>query len=300
MQDDNLINNIGFGCVSLTSLPFESEAIRLLETAYNIGIRLFDTAPIYGNGYSEKIVGKFSINKRHNITLTTKFGLNRKDGFNIPPSIALPLNYLRKKFKKGNSSSFSQLPLQLTSQSLVVKNAYRRIDKPEIEGSFYKSLKSLKTDYIDNYLLHEGMPSFLTEEAISFVMKLKKDGKVRRIGVAAGSRNLIDENDFLNLDILQYENNVISPSNELVVKFPKLTHIYHSVLKGVKSSNKKSFSSNEFAALLLLKVLKINPNGKVLFSTTKAENLIQNIKGLEKYKSFSIEEINFLVNNALY
>lgn len=292
----SLTEKLGFGCVSLTTLPREREAIQLLETAFDNGIRLFDTAPVYGGGYSEKIVGNFLAGKRHKISITTKFGLQPKDRLNVPAWLALPMNYLKKNYKKNNTadSSFS------ASQPSANINAYRKIDKPEIEHSFYKSLQSLKTDYIDNYLLHEGLPSFLTDEAIDFIIKLKEDGKVLRIGIAGGFGNLMNEKDFSEWHILQYENGFFYPSDTLLTKFPASLHIYHSVLKGIKSLQIKNTASGELAALLLLKGLKTNLDGKVLFSTTSRQNILQNINNIQKYKDLPLEEIKYMINNALH
>ena len=52
-----------------------SRRLRLLETAYAHGIRHFDTAPLYGQGEAESLLGQFSRGKRDSITITTKFGL---------------------------------------------------------------------------------------------------------------------------------------------------------------------------------------------------------------------------------
>ena len=48
----------GFGTVSITSLKNKKQVFKLLDAVYDNGIRHFDTAPIYGQGYSEKIIVK--------------------------------------------------------------------------------------------------------------------------------------------------------------------------------------------------------------------------------------------------
>ena len=58
---------LGMGTASLTSMKLYSEAIRLLEMSYNLGIRHFDTAPLYGKGFSEVIVGDFLKSKRSEV-----------------------------------------------------------------------------------------------------------------------------------------------------------------------------------------------------------------------------------------
>ena len=59
-------------------VPSESEAIALLESAFDLGIRYFDTAPSYGDGVSEERLGRFlkrmPAGQRSQVTVATKFG----------------------------------------------------------------------------------------------------------------------------------------------------------------------------------------------------------------------------------
>jgi aryl-alcohol dehydrogenase-like predicted oxidoreductase len=89
-----------FGCASLSSLKTSREVTRLLNLAYENGVTHFDTAPLYGQGYSEVLVGKFIKDKRDKLCVTTKFGLGQNYDVKIPPYFALPLNYLKKKNKQ--------------------------------------------------------------------------------------------------------------------------------------------------------------------------------------------------------
>jgi aryl-alcohol dehydrogenase-like predicted oxidoreductase len=59
-------------------VPFENEAIALLEFAFELGVRYFDTAPSYGDGVSEQRLGRFLKSlapaDRERVTAATKFG----------------------------------------------------------------------------------------------------------------------------------------------------------------------------------------------------------------------------------
>src|SRR5450759_2548001 len=68
-------SRIGFGTSGLSGELTYKESIALLETAFDAGIRHFDTAPIYGAGAGEKILGDFLVRRREEVTVTTKFGL---------------------------------------------------------------------------------------------------------------------------------------------------------------------------------------------------------------------------------
>ena len=68
------VTNIGMGGAPLV-ITEESNAIETLLTAYNEGIRYFDTAPYYGAGISEKYFGKFlSSVERNSFVISSKVG----------------------------------------------------------------------------------------------------------------------------------------------------------------------------------------------------------------------------------
>src|SRR5277367_3530094 len=75
---------IGFGCSSLTGTDVGT-ANRVLEAAFDAGVRHFDTARYYGYGEAEGILGKFLKGRRTEVTITTKFGVN-------PPRRTTPLS----------------------------------------------------------------------------------------------------------------------------------------------------------------------------------------------------------------
>lgn len=65
---------VGFGCNSILS-EGRSKALRLLATAFDAGVRHFDIARSYGTGEAEGILGAFLKNRRSQVTITTKFGI---------------------------------------------------------------------------------------------------------------------------------------------------------------------------------------------------------------------------------
>ncbi len=282
--------NIGFGCVSLTTQTFERTALKLLETAFDQGITHFDTAPVYGQGYSEKILGKFIKEKRKEVTVTTKFGLSPTTIRNIPASLALPLNSIKKKIKNEKSSG-------TTSGQSSMKISFREITLAEVKDSFTNSLRNLNTAYIDYYLLHEALPHFLNEGVIEYLMELREKGMINKIGVATSAINLKDlkEHDIKNWDILQYESDYHIPSAELQTVFPAKQHFHHSVLKHLKNLDQNGKTAEQKASALLTLALRKNPDGKVLFSTTMATHLINNLKHIEKMINCSDDQLKNII-----
>jgi aryl-alcohol dehydrogenase-like predicted oxidoreductase len=127
----------------------EKESIRTIQSALDRGITLIDTAPVYGFGRSEEIVGKALAEGglRHKAVLATKVGLDWRG--------AQPIR---------NASP-------------------RRIFK-EIDAS----LKRLKTDVIDIYQVHWPDPATPIEETAAAMSTLLSQGKIRAIGVSNFSR----------------------------------------------------------------------------------------------------------------
>jgi aryl-alcohol dehydrogenase-like predicted oxidoreductase len=120
-------------------------ALRTIEAAIDHGINTIDTAPVYGFGLAEEIVGRALApnGRRRRILVATKCGLEWH----------------------GNN---------------VRRNASPERIRQEIEGS----LKRLRTDYIDLYQLHWPDPGVPLEETAGALAKLLQDGKVRAIGVS--------------------------------------------------------------------------------------------------------------------
>src|ERR1700757_4672154 len=65
---------LGFGCASLYGLPRRQDRRAVLECAYDLGIRHFDVAPIYGLGLAEAELADFA-QTRTDIKIATKFGI---------------------------------------------------------------------------------------------------------------------------------------------------------------------------------------------------------------------------------
>jgi aryl-alcohol dehydrogenase-like predicted oxidoreductase len=76
------VSAIGIGTMFLGTQVKEEEALKILDTAFEKGINMFDTADVYGLGKSEEIVGKAVKNKRHAVVLATKIGHKRGAGPN--------------------------------------------------------------------------------------------------------------------------------------------------------------------------------------------------------------------------
>src|SRR5258708_25373293 len=122
----------------------EAESIATIRSAFEHGINIVDTAPVYGFGRSEEIVGKAIEGElRSEVLIATKAGLQWEDG-------------------------------------KVSRNAGRARILREVEDS----LRRLRTDYIDIYQVHWPDPLVTIEETAEAMHALFKQGKIRAIGVS--------------------------------------------------------------------------------------------------------------------
>lgn len=136
----------------------QNEAVRAIERSIDLGVTSIDTAPVYGFGLSEEIVAQAVSGKRDKVQILTKYGL-RWD-------TTRGLFYFDSQDAKGN---------------FVKINKYS--GKQGIVEECEKSLKRLKTDYIDLYQIHWPDPTTPIEETMEAVATLLKDGKIRAAGV---------------------------------------------------------------------------------------------------------------------
>jgi hypothetical protein len=217
---------IGFGCAGLSAQPSRGQAERLLGTALDEGIVHFDTAPLYGRGYSEAILGRWAQRRRDHLILATKFGLGAGAARAVP-FLALPLNYWRKRLAP-------RPPPPRLEAAERAPLAFRRISRADVERSFDSSRRSLRTDFIDYYLLHEGLPGFLEPPALEYLLELRASGRVGRLGLAAGGCNYptLGNGELEGWDVLQYEFGRAWPAGSSIrERFPACQHIFHSCLR---------------------------------------------------------------------
>lgn len=288
MERISISNNLGFGCVGLATYNNLNYALKLLELAYSNGINYFDTAPIYSKGYSEIILGKFLRKKRDKILIATKFGLGSVSSNLLHPALAI---YLNQKLKTKRPENLPDTP--------PTKIPFRKIDKIDIEKSLIASLKRLKTDYLDCFLLHEGLSSFLTDEAFLYLQNIKTAGIVFKIGLATNYFNLKEDQQLKEWDILQYDHHPLTQNaDKLGSLHPNQTHIYHSTLKKIKKVNMSGAEAEEVAGIILANEIRKNPNGRILFSTSSNEHLKQNLLSVDKYLSTDQLKLNELLSYA--
>jgi aryl-alcohol dehydrogenase-like predicted oxidoreductase len=147
------VSEIGLGCMNLShayGAPVsEAQAERVLLSALDAGVTLFDTAALYGFGTNESLVGKFLKSHRQKFTLASKCGMAGVD---------------------------------LNGDGKLV----RVIDgRPEtIRKTCEDALKRLQTDVIDLYYLHRWDKKVPIEDSVGALSHLVRQGKIQSIGLS--------------------------------------------------------------------------------------------------------------------
>jgi myo-inositol catabolism protein IolS len=143
------VSAMGFGTWPMSGDRYgaieDEEASRAIQAAIDAGVNVVDTAPAYGSGHSEEVVGRAIKGRRDKILLVTKCGINRRPGQSSP----------------GRDSSRA--------------NILREVDI---------SLQRLDVDHIDVYLIHWPDITVSFEEAFGAMDEVVKSGKVRFVGVS--------------------------------------------------------------------------------------------------------------------
>src|SRR5438874_8264257 len=160
-QSDLEITRVGIGTAPIGSTPGwriywgpqdESEAIRTIEAALDLGVNWIDTAPFYGWGGAERIVGKALQGKRDKVYIFNKCGTLRNE-------------------QSGEREDLSPASI-----------------RREVEIS----LRNLKTDYIDLYQFHDPDPNTPIEESWTAMQTLIEEGKVRYGGLSNHTIELME------------------------------------------------------------------------------------------------------------
>ena len=175
---------IGFGAWAIGGWTWggadERESIRAIHAFVDAGGTLIDTAPVYGFGRSEEVVGKAIADRRDRVVLATKCAM-RWD---------LTDAQKKRAFRKFSTTEkiFDQ-PGKASAKSFDVY-VYSGADgiREEVE----RSLRRLQTEVIDLYQTHWQDDSVPIEEKMGVLEDLKKEGKIRAIGVSNASPEQID------------------------------------------------------------------------------------------------------------
>ena len=231
----------------------QHERHRLLAAAADFGIVHFDTAPAYGDGLAETELGRFLHSRRDGFVVATKYGIPAAPIMEQFPSVGAPLRLLRA-FARRLGLCQHQLP-PLTAAGL--------------RTSVERSLRRLKTDWIDILFLHEPSLQRLSQpnDILEQFSKLKELGLIRAFGLAGAWRG-IDT-------LVTAEPELAQVVQTAEVDWPEtyLPDVTYGAVSGAVQSYFGSGIGAEIASERLRSALTRRPNGVVIVSTTRIGHL---------------------------
>jgi methylglyoxal reductase len=140
----------------------EAQSVAAIQASLDAGVTLIDTAPAYGLGRSEELVGKALAGRRDKAVIATKCGLVWHT-------------------QKGNHF-FDQ----------DGKPVHRYLGRDSIVHEVEDSLRRLGTDYIDLYITHWQDATTPIEETVAALEALQRAGKIRAIGASNVKRSELE------------------------------------------------------------------------------------------------------------
>lgn len=181
------ISLVGIGTWAIGGQRFgevnREESIRAIREMINRGVNIIDTAPVYGNGYAEQVVGEaLKDGYREKVMIATKFGL--------------AASYL-DPFK--HDASFQNIMREVMS-----------------------SLRNLQTDHIDFYFIHWPDPTTPISETMSALTLLKQLGAISYIGVSNfNQQQIIEAMKYGTIDVIQNQYCMVDDKHIELMKWAK-------------------------------------------------------------------------------
>ncbi|WP_119070592.1 aldo/keto reductase [Aggregatilinea lenta] len=157
-HSDLAVAQIGLGCMGMSEFygpSDEAQSITTLHRALELGVTLFDTADLYGNGHNERLLKKGIVDagKRDQVVIATKFGFVRDPDTGAGRGISGAPDY--------------------------------------VKAACDRSLQRLGIDTIDLYYQHRVDPQTPVEETVGAMAELVQAGKVRAIGLSEAGAETI-------------------------------------------------------------------------------------------------------------
>lgn len=283
---------LGFGCSALVGGRTPAQSISLLEAAFDVGIRHFDVARVYGTGDAEAVLGRFASRHREDITITTKFGIEP------PPqttSVSAAKALLRPLTRR--SSRLHRVVRRGASHSV----RRGRFSPGDARNSLARSLERLGTSFVDVFLLHDCTAAeWCGDEPRETLEQLVAEGQIGCYGTAttfAETQTLLEPHS-AKPPVMQFDSDALSSNVErLDGELRGSTPITYSCLSRAlpllhrrliadqglarewsSALDLDATSVDSLVSLLLCHAVSANRSGITLFSSGEPERIRRNVE----------------------
>ena len=283
---------LGYGCSSIMGALGRRDSLRLLEAAYDAGIRHFDVAPMYGYGEAESCLGEFRSN-HNDITITTKYGI-------APPKRGGVLRTARRVV----GPVLQRVPalkrrLIRTATAVAAPAEKSHFTAEEARASLENSLRALRTNFIEVWLLHEAEAPDLTEDALlDFLHEAVAQKKIGSFGVGSDSGKLpallrdrpaycqVVQHDWSVFDSLEPQDTAFHVHHRALTD---RLHTFHNDLtsdpgrcrRWSDATGRDLARREQLAALMLKAALVLYPNTVLLVSSKNPAHIKENVRVAE-------------------
>lgn len=284
---------LGFGTAYLTGGLEARGNRRLVDAALDAGIRHFDTAPLYGLGLAEDVLGEALASRRDHVTIASKVGVGR-------PQVPLHIR-LARRFAGPLRRHVGRWIRAMGRGAHAPTRSRGVFDVPRVAASLDESLRRLRTDYLDLLLLHEVWPEDVTDELLTFLDKQRDVGRCLAFGTAT---SLEDELRVLTahedvFDVGQHSWSPLDPPLPADAPTARMTITHRAVLRALEPlqawfredpAAKKALAEasgvdldhpDTLPQLLLGAALAANPGGITLVATRRADRVRANARVLQ-------------------
>lgn len=293
---------LGFGCASLFRAPDPSQRLCLLHTAYDAGIRHFDVAPMYGLGRAETELGLFAKGRRGDLTIATKFGIK-------PTIIGRGIGHVQRPVRRilaarptirdhARGEPGSSRVVYESSRLLYEMGGY---DAAGAKRSLERSLRGLRTDYVDIFFLHDPLPgSVRTDEVLAYLEQARAAGLIRTWGIAGEPEptTVVAQSFHRAVPVRQLRDDIFLrslscvPSGTSRITYGVISRAATSITRHTSASDGARWKEltgadcrnrEPVASFLMRAALRYNPGGIVLFSTTSPSRIRSAVADLQQF-----------------
>ncbi len=171
---------LGFGCASLGSRTGKRDAMNSVSQAFDLGINFYDTAPVYGQGESENILGQSFRNRRTEVVIATKIGIYPSAMLRLAAKVKPVVRTALRSMGSGSTSS-----MRKGVQTFLLSNNEVKFDRQSMVKSVGDSLRRLRSDRIDLLLLHATPKPEEIDDVVDELQALQRAGKIAHYGASS-------------------------------------------------------------------------------------------------------------------
>ena len=254
-------SRLGFGTAALHHLLRGNDRQRLLQTALDMGFTHFDTARMYGEGMAERTLGAWLAGGvRQRVTLATKFGIPAQSWPERFPALMYAQRALGGMARRAGWRGASERGRCWTEDAA--------------EASLIRSLRALRTDWVDVLLVHEPrMDDLPALQALApWLLQQKVNGRVRYLGLAGQAATCLTIHQAMPgvFQVLQVEDSLAGVEADVLTAAGLPLQITYGYLR---LAGQARDTQQLDAPALLRAALARNSAGMVLVSTRKIERV---------------------------